>query len=367
MPLQELSSESALKNLRTRSAIWPQRGKGNRKGILPLPEIRRKFEFQPDDLFFCLGSCFAQHVGAVLNGHGFHVATHQPNPHVSGDWGGANHLIRYNVYSMLNEFRWALDPSAPFSHENYAQDENGTVMDPYGHTHWKTHTLEEQKQLRDFSLSVTKSLAQCRVVIVTLGLAEVWFDRKAQLYTNTQPSKYAMRAEPDRYVFRVLAYEDILAALEDMHGLLSKFGHPDFRMLVTASPVPLHATYRDQDVFVANTYSKSVQRAALEVFQAKHENVYYFPSYECITLGHPDFVWKDDQRHVTELAVGSVMEHVIRNFAPSKSLNPECTGRLAVMDEQWAKFGGAAAIPNQVAMVAEINRLRSAQVPPSQL
>ncbi len=314
MSLQEFSSQAALSNLKSRSAIWPQRGLKNRKGLLPLAEVKPRFRFQKDDSFFCMGSCFAQHVGAVIANRGYSVLTHRLNPYAEGDWGGSNHLIRYNILALRNEFKWALDPGAAYSEAVWVEEGSGVWMDPTGHYHHSGFARDRLAQMRQFTLAVTRTLQQAKVVVVTLGLVEVWYDKKLSLDLNLQPSRAAMRAEPDRFVLRVLSYEEILAALEDIHGLLSRFGQPGVRMLLTTSPVPLQSTYRGQDVLVANMYSKSVQRAAAEAFVLRHGDVDYFPSYEAITMGMGDFVWKDDQRHVTEMAVDGIMTHVLRNY-----------------------------------------------------
>jgi hypothetical protein len=359
MPLEEFSSETAIHNLRSRSAIWPSRGKNNRKGLLPLPEIKPRFQFKDDDHIFCLGSCFAQHVGSVLSGYGFNVATDCQNPYMQGAWGGSNHLIRYNIFAMLNEFRWALDPACSFNDDYFTEDENGLFMDPYGHTQEHPHPREKLKKLREFTFSVTRKLANCRIVIITLGLVEVWFDKTTGLYANMQPGKAAIRMEPDRFVLRVLNYQDVMDGLEKMHALLTKHGHPDFKMLLTTSPVPLHATFRGQDVFVANTYSKSVQRAVAGEFVSRHSNVDYFPSYESVTLGSPDLVWKDDQRHVVDQAVSAIMEHVLRSYAPGKNAVQKNIESIHKLDEQLGKLSGQLTLNNIFSLFDQVNTTRA--------
>lgn len=359
MPLEEIPSETALKNLRRRPAIWPERGKNNRKGLAPWPEVPRTFEFSDTERFFCMGSCFAQHVGIALSRAGFEVLTEVPHPTLEGHFGGSNHMIRYNVFAMLNEIRWACDSSRPYSKELFLEDANGLWMDPFGHSIHKAHTEEELLQHRAFTGSVTRSCKEASVLVMTLGLVEVWFDRKHGLYTNVQPSKTALLKEPHRFVLRVLGYEDILEALAEIQATLERQGRPDFKMLLTTSPVPLQVTYRGQDVFVANTYSKSVQRAALEVFIKNHPNTYYIPSYETVILGNPDFVWRDDLRHVNEVTVSSIMEHVVRTFAPKKALTPHNMARLQAMSEQWEKIGGANALNNLVALINQNAQLKA--------
>jgi len=163
-------------------------------------------------------------------------------------------------------------------------------------------------------------------VILTLGYVETWFDTKLGLYLNVAPPMQAIKAEPARFEFRVLSYHDILAGLDELHALLTKHRTKPLKMLVTVSPVPLLATFRDMDVLVANAYSKSVQRAALDEFLLDKAGVDYFPSYEIIT--HPAYRG--------------------RFFAPNlRSVLPEGVDHVMAQffRDQAAAFGGATAVP----------------------
>lgn len=334
MPLAKLPAATALKNLKSRTSVWPSRGKFNRKGCLPLAAVRPSFQFGERDRFFCMGSCFAARIGETLAHHGFDVATNEPNPLQEGAWAGSNHLIRYNICSILNEFKWALGVNALEADTLFVAESEGRFMDPYGHYHVHPHPLDHLRKLRQFTASVTRRLTECRVVLLTLGLIEVWFDEKTQLYTNVQPSRLALQQEPDRFSLHVLDFDDIARSLEEIHSLLARFGHPDVRMLVTTSPVPLHATYTEQDVFVANMHSKSAQRAAVGEFVARHANVDYFPSYETVVLGNADMTWQDDQRHVTDITVQLIMEHVLRAYAPQRTIPTTAIETIRKLDEQ---------------------------------
>jgi hypothetical protein len=334
MPTKKIPAEVALRNLKTRAAIWPARGKANRKGCLPLPTIKPSFHIFEGDRVFCMGSCFAAHIGGVLAGLGFDVVTDLNNPLQEGHWAGSNHLIRYNVFSILNEFQWALQPDAVAYESLFVEEENGLFMDPYGHYQVHPHPKDHLIALREFTGGVTRRLPECRIVLLTLGMTEVWFDEKNCRYLNIQPSRYAIRKEPDRFCFHILSFEDVARALEELHVLLQESCHPDVRILVTTSPVPLHATYSEQDVFVANMHSKCTQRAAVGEFVERHANVDYFPSYETVMLGNPEFVWQEDQRHVAEMAVSAIMEQVVRCYAPEKRCSTSTIAQLERLDEQ---------------------------------
>ena len=77
-------------------------------------------------------------------------------------------------------------------------------------------------------------------------------------------------------------------------------------MIVTTSPVPLHATFTALDVRVANTESKSRIRAAVSEFVDRHPDVQYFHSYEMVTTAErqSDF-FREDGRTSTDTPCGS--------------------------------------------------------------
>ncbi|AZV80689.1 hypothetical protein EBB79_22325 (plasmid) [Parasedimentitalea marina] len=164
-------------------------------------------------------------------------------------------------------------------------------------------------------------LPECRIVVITLGLVEAWYDSKTEMFLNAMPPAFAIKEEPQRFQLRTLDLDEIVASLERIHGLITRYGHPDFKMLITVSPVPFKATMTGTDALIANTYGKSVQRAAAEVFNARHDNVNYFPSYEMVTLSERAAAYEADNIHVTRPMVEHIMATVVAAYAPSVSLS----------------------------------------------
>jgi Tfp pilus assembly protein PilF len=64
--------------------------------------------------------------------------------------------------------------------------------------------------------------------------------------------------------------------------------------------VALSTTFTGGDALVANSYMKSVLRAAVEAFVRAHAGVDYFPSYEAVVLSERDYAWRADQAHVSD-------------------------------------------------------------------
>src|SRR5206468_12443076 len=92
-------------------------------------------------------------------------------------------------------------------------------------------------------------------------------------------------------------------------------GHPDLRMLVTVSPVAMSTTFTGGEVLVANSYSKAVQRAAVEAFVRRHDNVDYFPSFESVMLSDRRQAWRDDQAHASDAIVRLNVLRMIEAYA----------------------------------------------------
>ena len=70
------------------------------------------------------------------------------------------------------------------------------------------------------------------------------------------------------------------------------------KIIFTISPIPLKFTFTTKDVVIANKYSKSVLRAAVEQF-VDEKRIFYFPSFEIVQdcVGWPNS-FKNDKRHV---------------------------------------------------------------------
>jgi len=96
--------------------------------------------------------------------------------------------------------------------------------------------------------------------------------------------------------------------------LLSSYGHPDFHVVVTVSPVPLMNTFSTMDIVVANTWAKSLLRAVAQEWASAHPNVAYFPSYEIVQNSDRAAVWEDDLRHVRGQGAQHIMELFLRKY-----------------------------------------------------
>jgi len=172
------------------------------------------------------------------------------------------------------------------------------------------------------------------VVIITLGLAEVWRDKIANIFLNHTPIPEAIRSHPDRYEFHITNFAQNLSNLERIHTLLSQFGHPDVQVVVTVSPVPLMATFSGEDVVIANTYSKSMLRTVAQEWAVAHKNVHYFPSYEIVQNSHRLVTWEEDLRHVRAEVANHIMRLFLRHYSREAAFD-EPVQYVATMDSEY--------------------------------
>jgi hypothetical protein len=176
------------------------------------------------------------------------------------------------------------------------------------------------------------------VVVVTLGLIETW-------RSPTTGATYRQIPHPAVFptlqpVFHRLTVTEMLDDLERIRTVVRE--RLGAQLVVTVSPVPLHSTFTDLDVRVANSESKSRIRAAVSEFIGRHPDVHYFHSYEMVvTAERQSDYFRDDGRHVHRHAVKYIVAEFLRLFAA-----PEL--QVGQLDTGWlTPITKTAAIPTK--------------------
>ena len=320
MPLVRIPAEAAGRNLRrSRASLWPDdRVPGDRlKGVAKV-ELRPTFEFSRQDRILTLGSCFAREIELRLMDLGFDCPlVDAATPAHEGRTKAPNGLlIKYTIQSIENELRWAAGAPAPPPEKLFLQLGDGVWFDPQLVGNAPPLPLERVMARRALVHDVMAQFPSCRVVIITLGLAEAWFDEELSLYLNVAPPAAALSRYPGRFRLDVLDYDDILQSLERIWAILQEHGPADLKMLLTVSPVPFKATFSGEDAITANAYSKAVQRAAASAFAIRHPGVDYVPSYEIVTMTDRSQAYEKDNVHVTRGVVRYITDAVLRAYAP---------------------------------------------------
>ncbi len=158
------------------------------------------------------------------------------------------------------------------------------------------------------------------VIVITLGLIEAWRNPKTGCHYRQIP-------HPEVFptlgcIFSRLSVADMLDDLERIWQVLHE--NTKARLILTVSPVPLHATMTRHDVRVANTESKARLRAAVSEFVEQHSDVLYFPSFEMVTTAErlSDFMLEDG-RHVSRRGVDFILQQFLMTFGEAGIQIPE--------------------------------------------
>ena len=197
---------------------------------------------------------------------------------------------------------------------------SGKIQDPYRRVILYDSVSEAEAGFADHVRHSRRALSRARLLILTLGLTEIWEDRRDGAVICLPAGPYVNEGgDMSRYRFRVSRCAENLAGLERIHAIMAHH-NPDCHLLVTVSPVHLWATFRrDADVISASCNSKSTLRAAADEFAAGHDNVIYFPAFEMATIytaiiGKSYFSDGKENFHVNKKTVRFIMDHFFRFY-----------------------------------------------------
>jgi hypothetical protein len=320
MPLKSIPAAEAVA-IRKNNPFnyWGTRSDGNRVEPVAKPEFSPTFELETGDRVFTIGSCFARHVEDELMRRGFHIPVREllSDP-LFADL-SIDVLNNYGTPSIYNELAWAFDSARPFTPADHLLEvKPGKFIDVHLPPNIAPAPWDVVLPRRKAIQRLMQSSAKCRVVIITLGLAEIWYDTVTGYYLNDVLRPSVQRLYPHRFEMHILTFQEAFDYLDKALMLLRKHGHRDLRVVLSVSPVPLMATHRAMDVIVANSYSKSMLRTVAEAICEKYDWIDYYPSYEAVMLSDRRITWEADLIHVTkeivELNVGRMVD---RYMAPA--------------------------------------------------
>lgn len=291
-------------------------------------EHRAKFQIDPSWPIFTMGSCFAREVENVLmmrglslvtKGHGVPAEHFETWNATTGRGGGAaggelsrGALNKYSVRSMTHELRRVLlDESYP--NDGLIELAPDQWFDPHA-SGLRLLDRETAFANRKRLTAATATIKQARICFFTLGLTETWLDSETGLAMNAHPGPAWLARMPERFRFIDYGYDETLADMLSIIEMIRTHCHPEMRFIVTVSPVPLGATFKDADVIVANSASKSVLRAVAEELYRRFDFVDYFPSYEIVLNSPRALAFQEDQLHVARDMVAGVMSTFERSY-----------------------------------------------------
>jgi hypothetical protein len=294
------------------SGWWPEPSDPrNQRSLFSELPFRRRFKFiTRNTAVVSAGSCFASEIAYALQREGLNYVvtehnsegrvTTDPRDNVLSDssaaWGD---IFNTPSFRQLLEYSFGLRkmPRVVWQLGDH-------FLDPF-RDGVKFTSIEEYEEHYEGHISAARAaFEQAEVFIITLGLNEVWYFKM----DNSVFSRSPWRIAPSFVEHKTLSVAENVAELQLMLDIL-RAKNPGVKVIVTVSPVPLHATFLHETYHVveANLHSKSVLRVAAQEFVEKNSEVYYFPSFELVTYGFEN-PWSEDQRHVNPKVVQGVME-----------------------------------------------------------
>ena len=344
MPIEIISGPRAVELVKTNTmSSWPARNSEiNRVEPLTAPGFRPTFKIARNEKVFTIGSCFARNVENALLERGFELPSRSAlsdDPEFAAI--GPNILNNYGVPSIFNEIAWALGLKEFLPEENFFEISPGKFIDIHLNHALRPVEYELVERRRTAIRKAYGKLRECGVVVITLGLAECWYDTQTKLYLNTSPRRNLIRSFPTRFELHVLSFNETKLMLSETMQAIKNHGRADVRVIVTVSPVPLGATYRDHDVIVANMYSKSMLRTCAEEITIENDFVDYFPSFESVLTSARDIVWEDDFVHIRKPVIDLNVSRMVAGYAGSG-------GETLSSDELVARLRLAETKPGEV-------------------
>jgi hypothetical protein len=275
-----------------------------------------------DDSVFTLGSCFARELLRYLTKAG--VSSKRL-------WipSGLN-----NSFAILDFFSWCATGEETGRGFRYDRLETGEIIE------WKPEA-ERQAYADEFG--------RAGAFVFTFGLAEVWEDRETGgVFWRGVPEEIF---DADRHRFRLTTVEENAANIRRIVELCGQL-NPTAPVVLTLSPVPLMATFREASCMTADCVSKSVLRVALDqVMSDGRKGVYYWPSYEVVRWAGAHLPWpayglhNRKPRDVSKRIVAEIIDAFVEAY-----YTPEAVAQLRATgeDSPRGKKGGARATRSRV-------------------
>lgn len=268
------------------------------------------------------GSCFAANISKWLGQRNYRVSIDDPDAQEAYVVSTGEGMV--NSFVIRQQFEWAWE-GREFEEDLW----RGYDKTVYGYD----ESIRQQ----------TKTLFDnTDVFILTFGLSEVWYDAETEnVFWRTVPKEHY---DPERHLFRVSSVEENRENIEAIYQLIRKH-RPDAKIIVTLSPVPLIATFRDNSCITSNSVSKSILRVAIDDVVRKHKDdgvLHYWPSYELVTDVFRSPL-KEDRRHISR----NVLDYIMTQFEHSWCVNDG--GELPSLLEAWVLARAAAGfLPQRV-------------------
>lgn len=233
----------------------------------------------------CVGSCFADRIGARLQAGKFKTLV---NP-----FG-----VIFNPVSLFDVLRFAVEQT-PLPAQLYTEREG--LWRHYGvHSQFVATSKAELSALLEAQMHLAYAqICEAKFLMITLGTAWV-YRLTAPPYTTVanchkQPAHFFEK--------KLLEVHEIVASFEALQASLKAI-NPTLQVIFTVSPVR-HL----KDTLELNAVGKAVLRLAVHTLQAKYPHLAYFPAYELLLDDLRDYrFYAPDLLHPSEMGEQYIWE-----------------------------------------------------------
>jgi hypothetical protein len=304
---------------------WDEADRGHAISVRPQPLISR------DSRVLTIGSCFAVEIRAALRARGLDMypqyldidldlerETIARLPH-------RDNVNHYDTANIRQEFERALGkregvddefPALELRKDFDPKTIPGRVgflpryQDPYRKNVFGTDHGAIVDASRRLDHCFRDAIETADVYIVTLGHTESWQDVNTGRYVWSEKVRQQI-ADPESIQFRPTDFEHNYENIRWVCAAL-RARFPGKKVVLTVSPISLKKTFTDDDLVIANMYSKSVLRAAAGKVANDFDSVLYWPSYE---LALKMDLYREDGRHVSREGIDFIVSNFLRAYS----------------------------------------------------
>ena len=338
MPILSLPGAVAIRYRRNNPySAWGTRNTENRVEPVASPAFDVPLRLKTGERIFTIGSCFARNVESELVRRGFRIPIRELFKQPEFSDLPREIVNSFGTPSIYNEFAWAFGEQTYDEEKNIVEVGRGKYVDLHMVNSIRPAPLETVRRRRQGLIYATRAMADCRVMIMTLGLVELWWDEETKSYLNTSPLPSVLKRYPDRFSLHVLSFEECHSYLRKALDIAFTNANDDLSVILTVSPVPMMETHQKTDVITANTYSKSVLRAVAEQLIAGDPRITYFPSFETVSLSNRNFAWTEDLVHVNKDMITLNVERMVNAYTGNKKTTTPVLADLEIEEAESAE------------------------------
>lgn len=261
-----------------------------------VPPVTLGIDLNHQHSSLCLGSCFAEHIGARLAACKF--------PTLLNPFG-----IVYNPVSISQSLERLLEDK-PFSEKDLFEHQG--IWHSYAH-HSRFSDPNRSLALEKMNASFIEArpfLLNADRLILTFGTAHVYIEK-----TTNKVVANCHKVPQQAFLRRRLSVDEVVTSLKEVLPALKK-ANPALEIIATVSPVR-HL----RDGLIENQRSKGTLMLGLDALCQSFPFVHYFPAYELVMDDLRDYRFYDrDLAHPNDLAVDYVWKYFENTFFKEDTL-----------------------------------------------